>query len=301
VTFENVSDNPSTAARTVAVVVNDGEDDSNTVNKTVNVVVVNDAPIIAVNAPLGVAPGGTSTVSNTILQLTDPDNTPAQITMTVTGLPNNGVLKRSGSTLTLGGTFTQADVDNGLVTYEHDGGASASDTIDFTASDGAGGTIGTTTLNVTVNSFLNFNNFSIDPFSGHGQDKTGPVTIEDNGATLHMVGNRWKKIDLSYNVTPNTVIEFDFASGAEGEVHAIGFDNDNSISANRMFKVHGNQNWGINNFDNYDSSPNYKHYTIPIGQFYTGNFPYLVFANDHDVSNPTGESFFKNILIYESS
>ena len=36
-----------------------------------------------------------------------------------------------------------------------------------------------------------------------------------------------------------------------------------------------------------------------MGQYYTGAFSYLFFANDHDVSSPTGESYFSNIEIYE--
>jgi len=31
--------------------------------------------------------------------------------------------------------------------------------------------------------------------------------------------------------------------------------------------------------------PGWRHYTIPVGEYYTGTRPYLVFANDHDVAN----------------
>ena len=34
-----------------------------------------------------------------------------------------------------------------------------------------------------------------------------------------------------------------------------------------------------------------------MGSFYTGTFPHLIFAMDHDVANPTGESVFSNISI----
>jgi hypothetical protein len=36
------------------------------------------------------------------------------------------------------------------------------------------------------------------------------VSVEDGGATLHIAGNGWKKIALSYTITPTTVLEFDF-------------------------------------------------------------------------------------------
>ena len=47
VTYFNSSDAPSTAARTVAFIVNDGASNSNTINSTVNVTAANDAPTLA--------------------------------------------------------------------------------------------------------------------------------------------------------------------------------------------------------------------------------------------------------------
>ena len=78
--------------------------------------------------------------------------------------------------------------------------------------------------------FLNFNDFSIDPYGG-GQDGVGQITIEDGGVTLHLIGNQWKKIDFVYEVTADTMLEFDFKSGVGGEVHGIGFDTDLGISS----------------------------------------------------------------------
>ncbi len=42
------------------------------------------------------------------------------------------------------------------------------------------------------------------------------------------------------------------------------------------------------------------HYTIPVGQYFTGNFTRLIFANDHDVATPTGDGRFSNIIVYEA-
>ncbi len=115
--------------------------------------------------------------------------------------------------------------------------------------------------------------------------------------TLYLQGNRWQKIDFPYTVTANTVLEFDFSSGSEGEIHAIGFDTDDSLSSTWTFKVYGTQNWGNLDFDNYGSGV--KHYVIPVGQYYTGSMNYLFFIMDHDVSSPTGESRFSNVKVYE--
>ncbi len=145
--------------------------------------------------------------------------------------------------------------------------------------------------------------FSVRPPQPYGyrQDRpsTGVVEVLDGGATLHLTGNRWQMIDYPYQVTPNTVLEFDFSSPNEGEIHGIGLDDDDRLSSSRTFKVHGTQNWGRRDYDDYPGS-GVKHYVIPVGQYFTGSMQYIFFANDHDVSNPTAESYFSNVRIYES-
>ena len=53
-------------------------------------------------------------------------------------------------------------------------------------------------------------------------------------------------------------------------------------------------------FKDYDNtSPQVKHYRIPVGDFFTGPVQYLTFANDHDGKNPTAKSVFSNVQVYE--
>ena len=68
--------------------------------------------------------------------MTDADNTNAQLTFTVGTPPIFGTLNRSGAALTTGETFTQADIDDGLVTYTQNGTAISADSFTFTVSDG---------------------------------------------------------------------------------------------------------------------------------------------------------------------
>ncbi len=56
-----------------------------------------------------------------------------------------------------------------------------------------------------------------------------------------MVGNAWKQVALNYTVTADTVLEFDFESAAQGEIHAIGFDTDETLSPATAFQVYGTQ------------------------------------------------------------
>ncbi|TWX70672.1 hypothetical protein ESZ36_03135 [Colwellia demingiae] len=158
-------------------------------------------------------------------------------------------------------------------------------------------TVVSSKLQVSTNNIIQ--EYDVSSYGGSSQDKTGTVEIRDAGLSLYLEGNRWQKIDLSYTVTTDTVIEFDFKSTTQGEIHGLGFDDNLSISQDKTFKVHGTQNWGISDFDMYSGS-GVTHFTIPVGQFYTGNFQYLFFVNDDD-SNPTGNSLYSNIVVYENT
>ena len=116
----------------------------------ITVTPVNDAPVLAVNTGLAIAEGGNAAISGVQLSVTDVDNSPAQIVFTVTALPVNGVLSVSGTPLAINGTFTQADVNGGLVTYAHNGSETTTDAFTFSVSDGAGGTIATTPFAITI-------------------------------------------------------------------------------------------------------------------------------------------------------
>ncbi|RZS93360.1 M36 family metallopeptidase [Aquimarina brevivitae] len=143
---------------------------------------------------------------------------------------------------------------------------------------------------------LNFNSFTINAFAN--QDAAGNYTIINGGDALSLSNNTWKFIPLGYTVTSNTVIEFDFSSSSQGEIHGIAFEDDNTLTSTRVFKVHGSQNYGITNYDNYSGGT--TTYVIPVGNFYTGNMDRLVFINDNDAGSGN-TSIFSNVKIYEGS
>ncbi|MDH7448160.1 T9SS type A sorting domain-containing protein [Aquimarina sp. 2201CG14-23] len=143
---------------------------------------------------------------------------------------------------------------------------------------------------------LDFNDFTINGFSN--QDAAGNFSIVNGGSGISMQNNTWKYIALNYTVTSNTVIEFDFSSTSQGEIHGVGFENDNSLTSSRYFKVHGTQNYGVTNFDNYSGGT--TTYVIPVGNFYTGSMDRLVFINDNDAGSGNN-SIFSNVKIYEGS
>ena len=148
---------------------------------------------------------------------------------------------------------------------------------------------------------LIFDPLMIQSYGGTNQDIAAQTSIEDDGKTLTLLGNGWKKINYDYTITADTILEFDFKSSREGEIHGIGFDNDNMLNSTSLFKLYGTQDWAIRDFDNYQdpTGETWTHYKIRVGDFFTGDVSYLTFANDHDVSNSEAESIFSNIKIYE--
>lgn len=71
------------------------------------------------------------TLGNTVLAASQPTALASELVYTLTRLPSGGALKRNGSNLILGNTFTQADVNNNLITYTHSGANTADDNFAF--------------------------------------------------------------------------------------------------------------------------------------------------------------------------
>jgi len=142
---------------------------------------------------------------------------------------------------------------------------------------------------------VNFNDHTIGSYRDD-QDTPGGTSVEDGGATLRITGNHWKQIDFAYAVTESTVLEFDFASDQQGEIHGIALDDNlDHKDVKRGFQVYGTDPWAWG----YDYRQGPGHYVIPVGQHYTGSMNYLAFVNDHDVASPNVESVFSNVRLYE--
>ena len=106
---------------------------------------VNDEQVLVTNTGATVVEGSTGNVITTaMLETTDVDNTDGELIYTITTTPGNGILYNNGVALGVSDTFSQSDIDAGLISYSHDGAESALDGFDFTVDDGQGtGTSGT--------------------------------------------------------------------------------------------------------------------------------------------------------------
>lgn len=146
-------------------------------------------------------------------------------------------------------------------------------------------------------STINFNNYTLSEYSN--QDGTHSTAIQDGGATLLLSGNTWKKISFPYAITANTVLEFDFKSSSQGEIHGIGLDTDNGYESGSIFSLFGaDTSLGRQNYHNY-SGTDWVHYTIPIGSYYTGARSYLFLINDKDASPFSNTSYYRNVQVHE--
>ncbi|GLS26297.1 CAP domain-containing protein [Marinibactrum halimedae] len=136
------------------------------------------------------------------------------------------------------------------------------------------------------------------PFSNQDTG-IGEITLQSDGA-LTLEGNRWVATPGGYTITENTVLEFEFSSTSQGEIHGIGFDDDNRISRNKIFHLHGTQSWGIDNQATYTAqNGEFQTFRIPVGQFYTGSGMQLVLVNDDDSANPNNNGTFRNVRLMD--
>ena len=97
---------------------------------------VNDAPTLAMGS-LTVAQGETIILDSSKLSASDEDNTISELTYVVTALPAEGTLALNGGALAVNGTFTQADIDAGLVTYTHTSASASPDSFGIKVIDPA--------------------------------------------------------------------------------------------------------------------------------------------------------------------
>jgi subtilisin family serine protease len=226
-----------------------------------------DMCVDALNLSDNTGGGGPGCQDNEVTLTLVTDNYPAETTWELrdgsTVLASGGPYGTSGATYTE--TFCLPDGCYDFVIFDSygDGICCAYGSGSYTLTDASsnvlasGGAFGSSeTANFCVGSTpppscpaIDFSATTINSYGGT-QDN-GSFQVQDGGATLFIENNAWKSISYPYTVTANTVLEFDFRSTIQGEIHGLGFDNNNSISSGFTFRVYGTQNWGIGNYDTY--------------------------------------------------
>jgi len=116
---------------------------------TVTVQPVVHLPVVDTNAGLTVPVAGSGVVSFLNLEVVDLLD-PAQLVFTVQSATTRGTLTRDGIVRTNGDTFTQADINAGLMVYTHTGVAAETDGFDFTVLNSEGNALPLTTFAITI-------------------------------------------------------------------------------------------------------------------------------------------------------
>ncbi|MEZ5652839.1 MAG: DUF4347 domain-containing protein [Burkholderiaceae bacterium] len=167
ITYRNLSEGPSTATRTVEFVVTDGLLTSNTISRDIDVISVNDAPVLAAIEPAAIAYTENDPaviVTSTITAADIDDSTLASATVAISSNYVNGedvlafsntanitgIWSAATGVLTLTGVDSLVAYDAALrsVTYQNlsDAPTTATRTVSFTVDDGAGANSASNTL-----------------------------------------------------------------------------------------------------------------------------------------------------------
>jgi hypothetical protein len=94
-------------------------------------------PVLTADSPLTSGAAATVVITPAMLQFNDAVSTHAQETYSIISAPADGTLLKNGSPTS---SFTQADIDNGLISYQETTSNASSDSFGFTVSDVAGNT-----------------------------------------------------------------------------------------------------------------------------------------------------------------
>jgi arylsulfatase A-like enzyme/chitodextrinase len=137
---------------------------------------------------------------------------------------------------------------------------------------------------------------SIESFSS--QDRgPGAATLSSDGSSVSLEGNIWKRVRIDFDMTADTVLEFDFEGLVEGEVHGIGFETDNSPSSSVLIKLWGSERYGLRDLGTY-SGEGVQRFRIPVGEsFRARRYDWLTFVSDHDRTPRDASATFSNITI----
>ncbi|MBF0452062.1 MAG: VCBS repeat-containing protein [Candidatus Magnetomorum sp.] len=136
-------------ALTIGLKVSDGFIELPAFDLTVTILPVNDPPVLLNNTSLTLNEGSQKIIDSNMLLSLDDDNTAQELTYVVSLLPVHGIIYKNGLSLS-DNQFTQQDIFNSHIVYEHDGSETTSDSFTFIVSDNMGGMTTQTTFSIQV-------------------------------------------------------------------------------------------------------------------------------------------------------
>jgi subtilisin-like proprotein convertase family protein len=108
-------------------------------------------PFYVTKDTLRTKPGITATLGQSVLEVRDPDNPPAEVYFVVVEEPKHGKLQLVGDDIPVGGAFNQSAINGWVVEYVHTGPDSISmDYFLYTVTDNEGGWLGIDTFHISI-------------------------------------------------------------------------------------------------------------------------------------------------------
>jgi hypothetical protein len=107
-------------------------------------------PNLASDGPLSIEAGARQILTASLLSASDNVSSGAQLRYTITTAPGHGALLLNGA---VASSFTQADINNGLVGYQETVNGVSSDTFSFKVADAAGNTTAALSFQINVTPF----------------------------------------------------------------------------------------------------------------------------------------------------
>ncbi len=136
-----------------------------------------EGPTIVNNNPLEVPTNGANRLNSDVLLTTDANNSADELEYTIITTPVSGMMSVSGQPVIVGSRFTQSDIEQGRVRYEHDGSTATTDGFSFVVQDGEGGWIPVTDYELVIgDNFLSstedtdYQYYSVDVFPNPASD-----------------------------------------------------------------------------------------------------------------------------------
>lgn len=154
--------------------------------------------------------------------------------------------------------------------------------------------------------------FDTGNISGYGnQAVSGGYSVFDVGtnqdAGLSVVGNYWVDIDLSTLPSlENTILTFEFMTDDLGELHGLGFDDDDSLASSGggfalFFQLAGTQTLGNQDYRVSAVENVWQTFVIDFSAFDLSQYDRIFFAADMDGGDNVTSSLFRNLTISSSS
>lgn len=112
------------------------------------------SPFILKNDKLNIHPGNKAPINNSLLLVSDNNNTPEELVFTLVSKPKEGILLFNGLEIKEGAKFTQAEINSSKLVFDDTSDNDGADFFTFTVNDGQGGWIPITKFEINRSSAI---------------------------------------------------------------------------------------------------------------------------------------------------